>query len=86
MAAQLSEESLGKMFADLPSYRTLPLPVALASLYLPGDVIKAGLTALITTASPRCAPERCCRAPDRKRPSAAGQQCRGRRSARYLFP
>lgn len=48
MAARLSEESVSKMFADIAIYRSLPLPLALASLYIPGDLIKAVLAGLIT--------------------------------------
>lgn len=48
MAARLSDESVGKMFSDLPTYQDFPLPLALASLYLPGDLIKAVLAALVT--------------------------------------
>ena len=48
MAARLSDESLGKMFADVASYRALPLPLALSALYIPGDLIKAVIAALLT--------------------------------------
>ena len=50
MAATLSEGSLAKMFASVPGYRKLPLPVALSALFLPGDLIKVVLAALITRA------------------------------------
>ena len=50
MAAMLSEESLSKMFTDLPAHRSLSLPLALSALYIPGDLIKCVLAALITRA------------------------------------
>lgn len=48
LAAQLSTESVGKMFAKLPTYAKMPLPVALSMLYLPGDLIKCVIAALVT--------------------------------------
>jgi biotin transport system substrate-specific component len=36
------------MFDGLPAYRNLSLPLALGALYIPGDLIKCGLAALIT--------------------------------------
>lgn len=56
MAAHLSEESLAKMFADLPAYRELPLPVALCALFLPGDIIKAVIAAAVTATVARMRP------------------------------
>lgn len=57
MAAHLTEESVAKMFADLPAYRDLPLPVALCALFLPGDLIKAVIAALVTATVARRCPE-----------------------------
>lgn len=57
MAAHLTEESVAKMFADLPAYRDLPLPVALCALFLPGDLIKAVIAALVTATVARMRPE-----------------------------
>ena len=57
MAAHLTEESVAKMFADLPAYRDLPLPVALCALFLPGDLIKAVIAALVTVTVARMRPE-----------------------------
>jgi biotin transport system substrate-specific component len=48
MAAMLSAESLTKMFDGLPTHSSLPLPLALSALYIPGDLIKCVLAALIT--------------------------------------
>lgn len=56
MAAQLSAESTAKMFADIPAYRDLPLPVALCALFLPGDLIKAVIAALVTATVARMRP------------------------------
>ena len=44
LAAMLSSEQVAKMGLSA----SLPLPLALSALYLPGDLIKAGLAALIT--------------------------------------
>ena len=49
MAMMLSDEKLAGMFKDLPAYGKLPLPLALSALFLPGDLIKCVLCALITT-------------------------------------
>lgn len=50
LAAQLSTEATTKMFGTLPIHAALPLPLALTLLYLPGDLIKCVLCALITRA------------------------------------
>ncbi len=48
LAAQLSVETTTKMFASLPTHAALPLPLGLSLLYLPGDLIKAAMAALVT--------------------------------------
>ena len=48
MATMLSDERLAAMFQDLPAYGRLPMPLALSALYIPGDLIKCVLAALIT--------------------------------------
>lgn len=56
LAAMLSPETAGKMFANLPFHASLPLPAALAMLYLPGDLIKVALAAMVTQAIARMRP------------------------------
>lgn len=52
MAARLTEAQI----AGMPLNQTLSLPLALAALYLPGDLIKAVLAALITRGVARARP------------------------------
>jgi biotin transport system substrate-specific component len=52
MAARLTEAQI----AGMPLNPTLSLPLALAALYLPGDLIKAVLAALITRGVARARP------------------------------
>jgi biotin transport system substrate-specific component len=46
LAMKLAPDTITAM----PLHKSLPLPLALSALYLPGDLIKAGLAALITSA------------------------------------
>ena len=57
MASMLTDEKLAPMFKDVPAYRTVPLPIALSALFLPGDLIKVVLAALITRAVAQMRPE-----------------------------
>ena len=56
LAAMLSTDTTAKMFTSLPFHATLPLPAALALLYLPGDLIKVALAAMVTQAIARMRP------------------------------
>jgi biotin transport system substrate-specific component len=56
LAMLVTEDGLSVMFADAPSLRSLPLPFALAALFLPGDLIKVVLAALITQGVARTRP------------------------------
>ena len=57
LALTVTDENLGKMFAEAPSLRSLPLPLALAALFLIGDLIKVVLAALITQGIARMRPD-----------------------------
>ena len=48
MSVLLPQEKIDGMFKEIPTYLSVPLPVALSALYIPGDLIKAVLAALIT--------------------------------------
>ncbi len=52
LAARLTEAQI----AGMPLNRNIPLPLALVALYLPGDLIKAVLAALITRGVARARP------------------------------
>lgn len=48
MGQLLAADKAGAMFKDLPAYSALPLPLAMAALFVPGDLIKCVICALIT--------------------------------------
>ena len=57
MAAMMTDEGAAKTLGGLAFHQSLPLPLGLAMLFVPGDIIKAVLAALITGAIARMRPD-----------------------------
>ena len=56
MSVMLAQEKIDAMFKEIPTYLSIPLPVALSAFYVPGDLIKAVLAALVTQAIAQARP------------------------------
>jgi len=50
MAFLLTQDTAAGLLKDLPRYQSIPLPLSLAALYIPGDLIKCVVCAFITRA------------------------------------
>ena len=57
MAALLAPEKIAATLQGLPAHQSLAVPLGLGLLYLPGDIIKAVLAALITQSIARMRPD-----------------------------
>lgn len=56
MGVMLGAEKAAGLVKDVPLYTTLPLPLALSALYVPGDLIKCVICALLTQTIARMRP------------------------------
>lgn len=57
MAAMLAPEKIAATLNGLPTHQSLPVPLGLGLLYLPGDIIKAALAGIITQSIARMRPD-----------------------------